>query len=220
MTRLFRILIAVVALTTGLTASAETKKTDDTAHFGARVQLDFNSSTTESDIVHWGPGFSVGVAYYAPFGRITYFNTGLLFSYDTFKFGGWTGSKYSPRYMDGHMTTIGLRLPFDLGFKLIQNKNITLSLYTGPHIYGDFQCHAKYKNIRATWVEDVDKNYTISGLEIGWAVGAAVDFKQRWHLHFEYMLGLSNMAMTDDIRLNQHSDFKREELSLGIGYNF
>lgn len=220
MTRLLRILFAAVALSTAFGAAAETEKTADSSHFGVRVQLDFNTAINESDIVKWGPGASVGIAYYAPFGRITYLSTGLLFSYDTFKYAGWAGSKYSPRYFDGHMAVTGLRLPLDIGFKILQNNNVKLSLYTGPHFYVDFKCRAKYDCVRTTWVDEIDKDYTTPGFEIAWAAGAAVDFKRHWHLHFDFTLGLSHMAMTEDILLNEKTNFQRAEMSVGLGYNF
>lgn len=220
MNRLICILIAAAALATSPTASAKTTKEGDASHFGIRAQLDYNRTQNARQLVKWGPGFSIGASYYAPFGRFTYFNMSLMFSRDTFKYDGWAGPKYGQHYMDGSLTVTGLRLPLDIGFKFLQLRNVKLSIYTGPSFYVDFSCRAKYVDTYPEWEGTVDKNYTISGMEVGWNAGVACDFLQHWHVHFEYMHGLSNMAMTNDLEGGPTTNLRRAEMSVGIGYNF
>ena len=199
---------------------SETDYYEDEAHFGVRAQLDFNRSISESDLIQWGPGVSVGIAYYAPFGRMTYFNTGLLFSYNTFKLKGTGGTKYSPYHLNGHLSMPTLRLPMDLGVKFIDRKNLIVSVYTGPHLYFNFKLNADYERKRSQSVEQIKEEMSSSGMEIGWGLGAAVDFKRRWHLQFEGTVGLSHFGATHDLKIGHECDFRRAELSLGLGYNF
>lgn len=220
MIRLIRILIAVTALTSCIPASAETKSNHDSSHFGVRAQLDLNRTVKSRELIKWGPGFSIGVAYYAPFGRFTYFDMALMLSRDTFRYDGWGGAKYSQHYMDGSIIVTGLRLPLDIGLKFFQRPNIKLSVFTGPSLYVDFSCRAKYTDRLGEWEGPVDKKYTISGMEIGWNGGVACDFLQHWRVQFEYMYGISNMAMTTDLEGGPITNLRRTEMTIGLVYNF
>lgn len=214
--------IAVVLLAMlALSVSAQAQTEEDAAHFGARVQFDLNTSTKYSYMVHWGPGVSAGVAYYAPFGKATYFNVGVLFSYDTFDYNGDTKNEYNRRHYDGTLSMIGMRLPLDFGYKFLQTNKVRLSVYTGPHFYFNFDMKADYTMTRSNSSEKVSKDYSTSGMEFGWGLGFAADINRRWHAQVEGTLGLSNMCKTEDIELGpKGAHLKRAEISVGIGYNF
>ena len=194
---------------------------EDEAHAGVRVSFDMNTSTSYTYMVKWGPGVSVGGAYYAPFGRLTYFNVGLLFSYDTFKVDGSFGNKYAVKQFDGHIELIGLRLPLDIGLKFYQNDKVRLSAYTGPHLYFNFSLKGDYDLIRMGYTTHIKEKFSFPGMEIGWGLGVAVDILRHWHVHFEGTYGLSHLGEAEELRdVGSHTYFKRAELSVGIGYNF
>ena len=224
MTRFFRYI--AFALASMMVVPAYAEETDyeddfeDEAHFGIRAQLDFNRSVSVTDIVKWGPGTSVGIAYYAPFGRLTYFNAGLLFSYTTMRLNGQGGNKYSHYDIVGHIKMPSLRLPLDFGVKFIDNRHMRCSVYTGPHFYFNFDVKGDYDLIRTQSTTKVNEKITNSGMEIGWGLGVAVDLSRHWHAHFEGTVGLSHFGTTNEFTPGTPSALRRGELSLGLGYNF
>lgn len=194
---------------------------EDNAHAGARVSFDVTTSTTYTNMIHWGPGVSVGGAYYAPFGRLTYFNVGLLFSYNTFKVDGTFGSKYDSRQFKGNIDLIDLRLPLDIGVKFYQTNNVRLSAYTGPHLYFNFSVKGKYDLYRQDYKTPIDEKFSTPGMEIGWGLGVAADIFRHWHIHLEGTYGLSHLGEAEELRdAGMHTYFKRGEISVGFGYNF
>lgn len=218
-----RIILSLVAAFTlfAQNISAAQNVDGDTKHFGVRMQFDMSTDTKYSYMVHWGPGVSVGGTYYAPFGRYTYFNCGLLFGYDTFDYDGDTQNKYNSAHFDGHLSMIGLKLPLEIGFKFFQTDKIRLSVYTGPQIYINFKLKADYTSTHKTYSEKISKDYETSGMDLGWGLGFAADFKRHWHAHVQGTLGLTNMGMTTDFLLGpDEAHFKRAEISIGLGYNF
>ena len=228
MIKLTKILLASLAVLAGATTASAAESDAQTGsvhpydhqHIGLRAQFNLSSSSTHTEFFHYGPGVSVGAVYYAPFGRLTYFNAGVLFNYDTFGLKGTAGTIHAPRPMEGHLTTVGLQVPIDFGIKAVQNKNLILGFYTGPHLYVDFSCKAKYDYNRSGNIQKVEKDWKTPGLGFGWGVGTAIDFKQHWHVHVEYFIGFGNMAMTQDLELGKESGITRTNLSLGLGYNF
>lgn len=201
-------------------ASEDNEDYSDDAHFGLRVDFDLNHSHNWGQFLHWSPGGSVGGAYYAPFGKFTYFNVGVLFSYSTFDYHGTSGTKYHPYDIDGSMWVVGLKMPLDFGFKYYENKNVRLSVYSGPQLYFNFSIETEFDYYGKNDTQHIKKKIDNSGMEIAWSIGTAIDFKQRWHLQFEYNHALSNLGVTGDFIPNTLANIKRGELSLGLGYNF
>ncbi len=151
---------------------------------------------------------------------MTYFNASLLFGYNTIDYSGTTPNKYNRVQIDGHISSLGLRLPLDFGLKFYDTQLVRLSVYTGPHLFFNFSLKAKYNEKRAYTEEKVDKDYTHSGMEIAWGLGLAADFAYRWHIHVEGVYGLSRMGRTNDIQVGETTHFNRAALSIGLGYNF
>lgn len=207
--------VALIAAITSVSAAAQ-----DNAHFGVRVAYDMTTSTTVTEMTGWGSGFSVGGVYYAPFGKRTFFQTGLLFYVDNIKLDGTTENKYNPHTYDGNIRNLGIRLPIDLGLRILENSVVALNVYTGPHLYFNFTSKMICDETYGGKTTHVDEKFTTSGMEIGWALGVGADFFKRWHIHLEGAYGLSNLGKTDRFELGKESNLKRAEISLGVGYNF
>lgn len=220
--RLFAAILALLMTTPVFASNADFDDDyyEDEAHFGVRATLDFDRSFGVSDLVKWGPGASVGVVYYAPFGRITYFNAGVLFSYTTFKLDGEGGTKYSPYIIKGHLRTPSLKVPLDFGVKFVDNRRMRLSVYTGPHLYFNFDLRAKYDLTRSHSTYPVNEKVTNSGMDLDWGLGVAADLGRHWHAHFEGVVGLSHFGTSNEFIPGTPCAFRRAELSLGLGYNF
>ncbi len=207
--------VAIIAIFASLPAVAQ-----DNAHFGVRAAYNMTTSTTVTEVTGWGSGFSVGVVYYAPFGKKTFFQTGLMFYLDNIKLDGTTENKYNPHTFDGRIRNLGIRLPLDFGLRIFKNSVVALNVYTGPHLYFNFASRMICDDIIGGKPVHIDEKFTTSGLEIGWALGVGADFFKRWHIHLEGVYGLSNLGMTDRFEVGKESHLKRAEISLGVGYNF
>ncbi len=216
-------LILFIAVIVGLlsaSAASHAEGSGDKSHLGLRVSFDLSTSTTYTSVIHWGPGASAGVCYYAPFGRMTYFNAGVLLNYATMKVDGSFKNKPLSRY-NGHISTMGLRLPIDIGLKFYQTEKVKLSVYTGPTLFFNFSVKGKYDLIRGGGDLKIDDKISNPGMVIGWGLGLAADISRNWHVHFEGTYGLSHFGESEELReIGNHSMFKRSDLSIGIGYNF
>ncbi|MDE7153087.1 MAG: PorT family protein [Muribaculaceae bacterium] len=219
MSHFFRSFIVLIALAAGMTAQAAEPHTDS-AHFGVRASFDYNNTTSCTNVVKAGPGASVGAIYYAPFGKITYFNMGLMFFYDTFNYDGYTGEDVSLAHIDGYLSMLGLKLPLQLGVKYYQSDKISASVYTGPQFYYNFSMRSKFTRLRAGDTEEIDRTINSAGMDLGWGIGAAVEIHRHWHVHVEYNIGLNDFTSLNDIEIGKLGQLKRSELSVGIGYNF
>lgn len=219
MSRLFRNILLLLALTAGLSANAAEPQ-NDKAHFGVRAAFDYNNTTSYTNVVKGGPGASVGAVYYAPFGKITYFNMGLMFFYDTFNYDGYTGEDATLAHVDGFLSMLGLKLPLQLGVKFYQSDNLRASIYTGPQLCYNFSMRSKFTRLRAGDTEYIDKTINSAGMDLGWGIGAAVDIRRHWHIHAEYNIGLNDFTSVNAIEIGKLGHLKRSELSVGIGYNF
>lgn len=207
--------VALIAAITTVSAAAQ-----DNAHFGVRVAYDMTTSTTVTEMTGWGSGFSVGGVYYAPFGKRTFFQTGLLFYVNNIKLDGTTENKYNPHTYDGNIRNLGIRLPIDLGLRILENSVVALNVYTGPHLYFNFASKMICDETYGGKTTHVDEEFMTSGMEISWALGIGADFFKRWHIHLEGAYGLSYLGKTDRFELGKESNLKRAEISLGVGYNF
>ncbi|MDE6266971.1 MAG: PorT family protein [Muribaculaceae bacterium] len=215
-----RKLFAMLAFTAALTLSARNSGDVDNPHFGVRVTYDYNNTTSYNHIVHGGSGFSAGASYYAPIGRIAYFNTGLMFFYDTFEYDGETGEDATLARINGSLSMLGLKLPLQIGVKFYQTRNVRISVMTGPQLYYNFSMRSKFDRERAGDLEHVAKTVNSNGMDVTWGIGAAVDFNRHWHLQAEYNIGLVDFTSVRTIDIGYDGSLKRSEFSVGIGYNF
>lgn len=219
MSKMFRSLLVLSAMIIGLTASA--RDDNDSAHFGARAAFDYTNTTSYNNVVHWGPGFAVGASYYAPFGKIAYFNMSLMFFNDTFKYDGYTGEDATLAHLDGTLSMLGLKLPLQLGLKYYESSSVRMSVYTGPQLCYNLSMRSKYTSVRsAGGPEHFAKTINSNGMDLAWTIGLAADIKKHWHVHAEYSLGFIDFTSVNDIEIGKVGNLKRQELSVGVGYNF
>lgn len=222
--KLLKLMAAIfVASAATFTATAQ-----DKAYFGVRAAYDMCTSTKNSYMTGWGSGFSVGGVYFAPFGKMTFFQPGLMFYADNIRLDGMTKNEDNRHAYDGDIRTYGLRMPLDFGLKVIDNKVIGLNVYTGPHLYFNFSskmiCDDTYYG-KTTYINE---KLSTPGMELGWALGIGINVCKRWHIFAEGIYGLSDLGKTyrfdriyiEDTEQSNASYLRRAEFSFGIGYNF
>lgn len=200
----------------------------DKAYFGIRAAYDMCTSTKNSYMTGWGSGFSVGGVYFAPFGKMTFFQPGLLFYADNIRIDGTTKNEDNRHTYDGNIRTYGLRMPLDFGLKVISNKAIGLNVYTGPHLYFNFSSKMICDDTYYGKTTHINEKLSTPGMELGWALGIGINVCKRWHIFAEGIYGLSDLGKTYRFNreifygeeLSNASYLRRAEFSFGIGYNF
>lgn len=222
--KLLKLIAAIfVASAATFTATAQVK-----AYFGIRAAYDMCTSTKNSYMTGWGSGFSVGGVYFAPFGKMTFFQPGLLFYADNIRIDGTTKNEDNRHTYDGNIRTYGLRMPLDFGLKVIDNKVIGLNVYTGPHLYFNFSSKMICDDTYYGKTTHINEKLSTPGMELGWALGIGINVCKRWHIFAEGIYGLSDLGKTyrfdriyiEDTEQSNASYLRRAEFSFGIGYNF
>ncbi|MDE6397449.1 MAG: porin family protein [Muribaculaceae bacterium] len=223
----FRLLASLLVLSFTMPVFANDNNDEenrDRASFGVRAMFDLTNSRTVSEITDWGAGGTAGISYYVPFGKLTYFNPGLMIGCETVRLDGYAGSEKTPLYFTGNMMTLGMRLPLDIGLKLFQFPDVRVSVYTGPHIFINFAVKGKYNmedpETHIVYIHH-DRNLDeFKGFELDWGVGIAVDIKRHWQVMIESNIGLTQFAEMEKVYPGETSRFKRRAFSVGIGYRF
>lgn len=222
--KLLKLMAAIfVASAATFTATAQ-----DKAYFGVRAAYDMCTSTKNSYMTGWGSGFSVGGVYFAPFGKLTFFQPGLMFYADNIRIDGTTKNEDNRHTYDGNIRTYGLRMPLDFGLKVINNKTIGLNVYTGPHLYFNFSSKMICDDTYYGKTTHINEKLSTPGMELGWALGIGINVCKRWHIFAEGIYGLSDLGKTyrfdriyiEDTEQSNASYLRRAEFSFGIGYNF
>ncbi len=222
--KLLKLLTAIVIAS----AATFTATAQDKAYFGVRAAYDMCTSTKNSYMTSWGSGFSVGGVYFAPFGKLTFFQPGLLFYADNIRIDGTTKNEDNRHTYDGNIRTYGLRMPLDFGLKVIDNKVIGLNVYTGPHLYFNFSSKMICDDTYYGKTTHINEKLSTPGMELGWALGIGINVCKRWHIFAEGIYGLSDLGKTyrfdriyiEDTEQSNASYLRRAEFSFGIGYNF
>ncbi|MDE6301341.1 MAG: PorT family protein [Muribaculaceae bacterium] len=216
------LLFALMLLISLPVSAAGRHKKKDSGHIGIRVAYDLNRTTNYTDIVKWGSGGAIGMSYTFPFKQRWYFTPALLFNYDKTIFNGEINEpKYHySRSIEGNMNNIGIRMPMDIGFCFINGPKWQISVFTGPQLFFNFKYKEVYDIIRNSGNEHIDRDLLNSGMEIGWNAGVALNIARHWHIQADYTVGLSKMGMNDHINVFHPMNFRRSQLSLGLGYDF
>lgn len=103
----------IVSVAASLSANAQ-----DKAHFGVRAVYDMCTSTKLKHFTGRGSGFYAGAVYYAPFGKLTFFQPGLMLFIDNIAVNGETTNEYNKHRYDCNIRTYGLRMPLDFGLNV------------------------------------------------------------------------------------------------------
>lgn len=161
--KLLKLLTAIVIAS----AATFTATAQDNAYFGVRAAYDMCTSTKNSYMTSWGSGFSVGGVYFAPFGKLTFFQPGLMFYADNIRIDGTTKNEDNRHTYDGNIRTYGLRMPLDFGLKVIDNKVIGLNVYTGPHLYFNFSSKMICDDTYYGKTTHINEKLSTPGMELG-----------------------------------------------------
>lgn len=218
----------LLTLTAALIAVVGMAMAQSKAHFGLRAAYDATTSTKQTHLTGWGSGFSVGAVYFAPFGKMTFFQPGLMFSIDNINVDGTTKNTDNQHRYNGHIRTYGLRMPLDFGLKLVNSSVIGLNVYTGPHLFFNFKSKLICDDTYFGNTTHIDEKLSTPGMEFGWGLGIGINLFRSWHVFAEGVYGLSDLGKTYrfdiekvlDTEQSEASYIKRAHISIGIGYNF
>lgn len=225
------ILMIVVSMSGLLSAAAETSdeavKTGE-SYFGWRLGCDIScpgkvsSGLASVSMFTHGLGVEFGTVYHISFVSGFYFEPGIKVYYDAY------GVKEEIAIMAGanniknwSVLKCGFRIPVMVGYSLYQNRNIGVSLFTGPELEIGLTAYERIKRTTAdmsnpTVILSTDMYADKDGLkriDALWTLGAGVCCR-KFYLSLSGSLGMLNMAKATD------SKFHENRITVGVGYNF
>lgn len=209
-----KLFISLLAIGAAFTSSAQADlldNPDNHSYFGARVSLDITSAAGGNK--GWynnGAGFSFGAIYNIPLYKNLYFEPGLSVFYNTigeeFIYDG-TG-----KTIDGSIRNFGFRVPLVAGYHFDFTDDMQLHVFTGPQI-----------NWSVTAKEHIgDMSQSIFGdkgfkhIDLQWAIGVGLS----WQQYYISLSGGIGMTKAKDFNIGYKDQFRRNNLSIALGYNF
>lgn len=234
MKRILTAIIASAALAAAtIPASAQSEvlnNPENRAFWGIRASADLslpgnykNSTGVSFKMFRPGTGFSIGAIYNMPLVANLYFEPGVNFYYDIFRFDGLSTSAEpgdSPMEYDPPVHKAGFRIPLNIGyhFDIFSEGRGNVSVFTGPEVSLGVSAKIKFKdkNFREE-CGDIYGNATIDAAEnrfdLGWRVGAGLTVG-RAYLSVAGSFGLL------DLNKSPHITYRENRVYFTLGYNF
>lgn len=232
MKRIQTVLIALTALTSTATAQTEIfNNPDNKAFWGIRASADLslpgnykNSAGVSFKMFRPGTGFSVGAIYNMPIVANLYFEPGVNFYYDIFRFDGLSVNTPTPgenrNEYDPPVHKAGFRVPLTIGyhFDIFSEGRGNISVFTGPEVSLGVSAKIKFKN--KDFREEFGNIYgstTVDSAEnrvdLGWRVGAGLTVG-RAYLSVAGSFGLL------DLNKSPYITYRENRVYFTLGYNF
>lgn len=213
--RIFAFIAVIVAF-----ASTISAQNPAMSYWGVRASYDITTSTKTTRIAQWRSGASVGIVYHGAFGSRWFIEPGMSLYYNPITLSGDLGYEKPAHDIRGRINNTGLCIPVNLGIDIFDNYKVRVMAYTGPKLYINISTKAKYTRYDpySAPMEIIDKMKN-TGMDIAWDLGFGANFNQKWHAHIEGTLGLSNWMNLDPMGGTQFN-FRRAQISVGLGYNF
>ena len=189
-----------------------------------RAAYDMCTSTKLKHFTGRGSGFSAGAVYYAPFGKLTFFQPGLMLFIDNIAVNGETTNEYNKHRYDGNIRTYGLCMPLDFVLNVCNSIVFGLNIYTGPHLFFNFSAKMICDDTCFGRTTHINEKLSTPGMELARALGLGINICKRWHILAEGFYGLSDLGKIlmgfEGTELSNASYLRRAGFSFGVGYNF
>ncbi len=227
---------------TGASAQRIVNNPDNKPFWGVRASLDitcptdvtykYKSSKEKMDLMDNGCGFSVGAVYNLPIVANFYFEPGVSFFYNTWK---WNDKGYFDD-LDGidlkhnSIRQSGLRIPLNLGYHFDFTDDFKVSIFTGPQLEVGFHCDSYVTaeaKVGGTTLESheayslyKDNDGTkFNRFNVDWNIGVGFTY-QKFYLGVTGSLGLTNMLHVKDLDDDEKEYFHKNTVGIALGYNF
>lgn len=210
--------IRIIVLT--IMAFAVLSATAEKPYWSVRASLDMTTTTKTTHIGKFGAGGSVGAAYVVPFAKHFYTQFWGMGFYDRITLDGSNKLQYGPSKFNGHISTAGIMLQGDFGWKFLQTGNVRLSIYTGPRIYFNFDINDDYSYVRNDWHYEKEEPLQTWPVDAGWGAGIGVDIAHHWHVYVQGEMSFTNFINLDFFEAARGDRFQRANIAVGVGYNF
>ncbi len=198
---------------------------DNHSYWGIRVAYDHTFPTSWHldnigiKMFTSGPGISIGAIYNLPLVDNLYFEPGLSFYYDTYKYDDLTilGAD-EPSIFNPTIQKTGLRIPLTVGYHFDFYDRGKISVFTGPEVAIGFTAYEKFteddSDGKFTYKENMYDSETgyLRRYDVAWRIGAGIS-AGAWQLELAGAFGLVDLNRDD-------FSFKENRLTLSIGYNF
>lgn len=186
-------------------------------YFGIRAGLDISSTAGDHDSFGNGAGFTVGAVCNIPIDHNIFIEPGLYAFYNTFDndIDTWKPSEDLYNVYDGSIRNWGIRVPFNIGYRLDFTNDISLAIFTGPVLNVNLSAKA--------YCDGLD-NYTYSMMEYKdfkridaqWDFGISMNYGSHYYVGITGAVGITEAYKPkgDDVR------FRRNTVNIAVGYNF
>lgn len=163
-----------------------------------------------------GSGVSAGADYMLLFGNHFFFEPGVRFFIDNYRYdnitiGEGTPSEPSKTY-DPPVRKIGLRIPLTAGYKFDVFKRGSLFLSTGPEPVIGFSARTKVGEDQTEIFEEDMYKHLMRRFDVAWDIRAAVII-DRLRVDLTGAFGMLDMIRTD-VKMHEY------RVSVGLGYVF
>lgn len=209
-----KLFISLLAIGAALTSSAQADlfdNPDNHPYFGARVSLDITSAAGGNK--GWydnGAGFSFGAIYNIPLYKNLYFEPGLSVFYNTI------GEKF---YLDttremikGSIRNFGFRIPLVAGYHFDFTDDMQLHVFTGPQINWSVIAKEHINDMSQSLFGDKGFNH----FDLQWALGVGLS----WQQYYISLSGGIGITKAKDFNIGVKDQFRRNNFSIALGYNF
>lgn len=243
MKKLVFILALAALAATGANAQRIVNNPDNKPFWGIRASLDISCPTdvtykagslkmTEDPFGN-GTGFSVGAIYNLPIVANFYFEPGVSFFYNTWK---WNDDALDVvkgvKLKHNSLRQSGIRIPLNLGYHFDFTDDFKVSIFTGPQLEVGFHCdsyvtaEASVGNLSTEAHETYSmyKDYDDDGpafnrFQAYWNIGVGFTY-QKFYLGVTGSLGMTNLVHSQDLDKDESVKSHINRCSIALGYNF
>ncbi len=213
------LLLACFSAMLGASAQTLFDNENNRPYFGARIGIDVTSASDGRGVYNNGCGFQMGAVYNIPLYMNLYFEPGLSAFYDTF------GQElsvmandnfYDTANVNGSIRNFGFRVPFNFGYHFDFTDEISVAVFTGPQINWSLSAKSHWSNLAGF---DQLPNESVFGeggfkhLDMQWNFGVGLNYNR-------YYIAMSGSAGMTKVMETKSFDFRRNNFTLSLGYNF
>lgn len=223
----FLLAMSLFSAVAAIPAAAQTEifnNPDNRPFWGIRASADvsfpgnYKSKLLSLKMFSPGTGFSVGAIYNLPLVANLYFEPGLNFYFDTYRFSDLVlgNSDESLTESDPPVHKAGFRVPLMFGYHFdIFPNNGGISIFTGPEASLGVSAKVKFKNeeLRDELGDLYGRESDMRRFDLAWRVGAGITVGKAW-FSVAGSFGMTDLCKLEDI------SFRENRLYITLGYNF
>lgn len=191
------------------------------SYFGTRVSLDLSIPREGWGFYSSGFGIQGGLVYNRPLGRNMYLEPGIEAYYADLAMKDIVADG---KIYQGQTSNIGVTVPVNLGYRLLDIPNLQFAVFTGPrfnfnvfareYITPNFEGPMPYHSI------DLFEKAGWKRVDLQWGIGVTATFRHHFVIECSFGVGITPAAKYERVNLNKYRKMYRNTFALTMGYNF